>query len=172
LFAHPSTLLRPLTDEDRAKLADLTVIPRQTSNAWIAIEDEAALAASGEKVIPRRIWRDISRDLDTSAMEGLSEERRVMVRTRAAWNAYKFVLTRQKAGRLTCDDCNFDPVSRITGTDIKPRSLLDVHHREPLAEGVRYTSPTDSYFKLLCPTCHRLEHALMRLRGTQHLVGQ
>jgi hypothetical protein len=52
LFAHPSTLLRPLTDEDRAKLADLALIPSHATNAWIAIEDEAAWAGSDEKVIP------------------------------------------------------------------------------------------------------------------------
>jgi 5-methylcytosine-specific restriction protein A len=171
LFAHPATLLRPFTYEDRTKLADLKLIPRQAPNAWIAIEDEAAIAARDMQVIPRRIRQDIERDLSASVMEGLSEERRRMARTRAAWNAYKFVLARQKAGRLTCDDCNFDPINRIAGTGVKPRSLLDVHHREPFAEGIQYTRPTDSYFKLLCPTCHRLEHAVMRLKPISDIVG-
>lgn len=73
LFAHPATLLRPLTYEDRTKLADLTLIPRQAPNAWIAIEDEAAIAARDMQVIPRRIRQDIERDLSASVMEGLSE---------------------------------------------------------------------------------------------------
>src|SRR5205823_614260 len=114
-------------------------------NAWIAIEDEVRFALQDEKNIPVNIKRNIDLDL-TGAMEGLNEERRVMVRTRAAWNAYKFVMARQRAGRLICDDCDFDPTDRIAGRDIRPRSLLDVHHREPLAEGVRYTRPTDAFF--------------------------
>lgn len=162
LFAHPATLLRPLNDDERAKLADLTIEPCAAANAWIAIEDEAEWAMQDEKKIPASIKRLIDSDL-RGAMEGFSEERRVMVRTRAAWNAHKFVMARQKAERLICDDCGFDPAGRIAARAIKPRSLLDVHHREPLAEGVRYTRPTEAYFKLLCPTCHRLEHAILRL---------
>ena len=40
---------------------------------------------------PASIKRLIDSDL-RGAMEGFSEERRVMVRTRAAWNAHKFVM--------------------------------------------------------------------------------
>ncbi len=90
LFAHPATLLRPLADEDRAKLADLTLIPRQATNAWIAIEDETAMAALSE--IPANIRRDIDRDLAMSVMEGLTKEQQMSVRLRAAGLAYRFVL--------------------------------------------------------------------------------
>jgi hypothetical protein len=45
---------------------------------------------------------------------------------------------------------------------VRPRSLLDVHHRHPLYEGSRVTTFAD--FALLRPTGHRFEHAL--LRGT------
>jgi 5-methylcytosine-specific restriction protein A len=132
LFAHPANLLRPLTDDERAKLAELTITPRPAINAWIAIEDETAIAMRDEPAIPRNIKRNIEIDLSHGALEGLSEERRVKVRTRAAWNAWKFVRERQHAGRLTCDDCGFNPKDRIAGGNIRPRSLLDVHHGGPL----------------------------------------
>jgi 5-methylcytosine-specific restriction protein A len=38
---------------------------------------------------------------------------------------------------------------------------MDVHHRDPLAEGVRVTELAD--FQLLCPNCHRFVHAVMRI---------
>jgi len=162
LFAHPTNLLRPLTDDERAKLAELTITPRPAINAWIAIEDETAIAMRDEPAIPPNIKRNIEIDLSHGALEGLTEERRVSVRTRAAWNAWKFVRERQSTGPLTCDDCGFDPTERIAGRNIRPRSLLDVHHRDPLSEGVRYTRPTDEFFALLCPTCHRLEHLVLQ----------
>jgi 5-methylcytosine-specific restriction protein A len=164
LFAHPANLLRPLTDDERAKLAALTITSRPATNAWIAIEDETAIALRDEPAIPANIKRNIEIDFNRAAVEGMSEERRVKVRARAAWNAWKFVRNRQKVGRLTCDDCGFNPIDRIGDSDIKPRSLLDVHHRDPLSEGVRYTRPTDEFFALLCPNCHRLEHLMLRLR--------
>jgi 5-methylcytosine-specific restriction enzyme A len=95
-------------------------------------------------------------------MEGLTAEQRQKVRLRAAWLADRFIRGRRNAGTMICDDCGFDPRSRINGAAIKPRSLLDVHHRDPLAEGRRYTTERD--FELLCPTCHRFKHALMRLQ--------
>jgi 5-methylcytosine-specific restriction protein A len=71
------------------------------------------------------------------------------------------VLRRQKAGTLICDRCSFDPAALINGAPVRPRSLLDVHHLRPLEEGVRVTTLAD--FGLFCPTCHRFEHALLRV---------
>jgi 5-methylcytosine-specific restriction protein A len=159
LFAHPSTLLRPLSDEDRAKLAALLITSRPALNAWVGIEDEAVMAAGSE--ISEKLQRDIDRDLAASAMEGLTEEQRSKVRRRAAWLADRFLKQRRRTGTLTCDECAFDPATRVAGTRIQPRTLLDVHHRNPLAEGQRYTTTLD--FELLCPTCHRFKHAVMRL---------
>jgi 5-methylcytosine-specific restriction protein A len=98
-------------------------------------------------------------------MEGISEERRAQFRRRAAWLAHKFVKARQAAGTLVCDKCPFDPATLIAGTAVRPRQLLDVHHLYPMAEGVRVTTVAD--FALLCPTCHRFEHALLRASSTQ-----
>ena len=165
LFAHPAHLLRPLTADERAKLADLAITSRPATDAWIAIEDETAIALRDEPAIPANIKRNIEIDLYHAALEGMSEERRARVRTRAAWNAWKFVRDRHNAGRLDCDDCGFNPMDRIGDKNIKPRSLLDVHHRDPLSEVVRYTRPTDEFFALLCPNCHRLEHLVLRLRS-------
>jgi 5-methylcytosine-specific restriction enzyme A len=71
LFAHPATLLRPLNESERAKLADLVIEPRPAANAWIAIEDEAEWAMQDEKEIPNSIRRNIDIDL-RGAMEGLA----------------------------------------------------------------------------------------------------
>jgi 5-methylcytosine-specific restriction protein A len=157
LYHRPSAMLRLLGDEDRARIADLEVEPRTAANAWIAIDDEIVMAERSE--IGEETLRLIGEDL-AAALEGMSEERRVGVRLRAAWKAEEFIRERRKAGKLTCDDCGFDPSRVLDPAVVRPRSLLDVHHRHPLAEGVRYTSAAD--FALLCPTCHRVEHQRLR----------
>jgi len=160
LFAHPSATLRPLNDDERAAISSLPLMPRPTTNAWIGIEDEIAAAERSE--VDKKIARDIDVDLKAAAMEGMTEEQRAKVRRRAAWLAHKFVLQRQKAGTLICDRCSFDPATLINGAPVRPRSLLDVHHLHPLEEGLRVTTLAD--FGLLCPTCHRFEHALLKAR--------
>lgn len=159
LFAHSSATLRPLNDAEQASLADLDLEPVAANNAWIAIEDEFQNAELSD--IPKQTERDIERDLAGNALEGMTEERKARVRKRAAWLADRFVRARMKAGTLTCDDCGFDPAHCFPGGGVRPRSLIDVHHKHPLEEGVRYTTVRD--FALLCPTCHRIEHARMKL---------
>ena len=85
--------------------------------------------------------------------------------TSNAWIAHKFVMHRQRTGTLTCDKCPFDPAALVNGTGVRPRTLLDVHHLHPLEEGRRVTTLAD--FALLCPTCHRFEHALLRASSTR-----
>lgn len=159
LFAHSSATLRPLNDAERASLADLDLEPVSANNAWIAIEDEFQNAELSD--IPKQTERDIERDLAGNALEGMTEERKARVRKRAAWLADRFVRARMKAGTLSCDECGFDPAQCFPGGGVRPRSLIDVHHKHPLEEGVRYTTVRD--FALLCPTCHRIEHARMKL---------
>jgi 5-methylcytosine-specific restriction enzyme A len=160
LFGHPSATLRPLNAEERKALADLHIDHRHTESAWIGIEDDAAKAAMSE--VPGRLRRDIEADLARVAVEGLTEERRAKVYQRAAWLANCFATERERGGRLRCDECGFDAIAKANGTKVRPRSLLDVHHKSPLAEGVRCTSFLD--LSLLCPTCHRYTHELLRLR--------
>jgi 5-methylcytosine-specific restriction protein A len=50
-------------------------------------------------------------------------------------------------------------------TGVSGGSLLEVHHKNPLDEGVRYTTVLD--FALPCPTCHRFTHALLRAKAKQ-----
>lgn len=158
LFAHPSGVLRPLDHPEKRALAELTIESRAALNAWIGIEDEVEMAMRSQ--ISPKILREIERDFVDVALEGMAEEQKAKVRQRAAWLANRFVLQRQQAQKLLCDDCGFDPTIRVAGTLAKARSLIDVHHKNPLAEGQRYTTTAD--FSLLCPNCHRLVHAVLR----------
>jgi 5-methylcytosine-specific restriction protein A len=155
LFAHPSGVLRPLNDNER-QIAGLEIAPRRTINAWMGIADEAAMADKGE-INPETV-KLIKRDIALVALEGMTEEQKAMVRKRAAWLADRFIRRRARFGQLTCDNCGFDPTCKIANTAVKARSLLDVHHMNPLDEGIRYTTEAD--FCLLCANCHRFMHRL------------
>ncbi len=155
LFAHPSGTLRPLNDDERAQIAQLEIEPRLTKNAWIGIADEAEMAEASQ--INPETQRLINGDL-RGAMEGMTEEQKAKVRKRAAWIADRFIRRRAKDGQLHCDECGFDPQDKIATTLVKARALLDVHHMNPLDEGVRYTTEAD--FCLVCPNCHRFMHRL------------
>lgn len=157
LYAHPSALLRELNDDERSSINGLEIERSDAPNAWIAIEDEFEHAERSD--IRPRVTRLIERDL-AGALEGVEEELRTKTRKRAAWLANRFVIDRRDAGALFCDDCGLDPQALIDGLNVSPRSLLDVHHKNPLEEGIRYTTTDD--FALLCPTCHRLEHLRMK----------
>jgi 5-methylcytosine-specific restriction enzyme A len=158
VFAHPSGTLRPLNDDERSQIAELEIEPRPTVNAWIGIEDEAKMAEKSQ-INPDTV-KLINGDLALSALEGMTEQQKAMIRKRAAWLADGFIRNRSRAGKLFCDNCGFDPVKKIADTAIKARSLLDVHHMNPLEEGVRYTTEAD--FCLVCPNCHRFMHRLAR----------
>jgi 5-methylcytosine-specific restriction protein A len=158
VFAHPSGTLRPLNDDERNQIAELEIKRRPTINAWIGIEDEVRMAEQSQ-INPDTI-KLINGDLSLAALEGMSEEQKAKIRRRAAWLADIFIRKRARAGRLLCDNCGFDPAKKIAATAITARSLLDVHHMNPLEEGVRYTTETD--FCLVCPNCHRFMHRLAR----------
>lgn len=110
-------------------------------------------------VISTRTRHLLDKDLE-GALEGMTEQRKAAVRTRAASLAESFFQKRIEQRTLQCDECQFNPEKRTSGTAVDPRSLLDVHHKNPLAEGIRVTTLAD--FSLLCPTCHRFAHALLR----------
>jgi 5-methylcytosine-specific restriction endonuclease McrA len=133
-----------------------------TVRSYLVIEDEFALAERSE--IDPQVRRSIDDDLSAPAIEGVTAERWVRVRTRAAWKAQEFLEGRIRTNTLHCDRCGFDPSSRVDSNVIRPRSILDVHHKRPLEEGVRCTNISD--FDLLCPTCHRIEH--LKLNATNH----
>jgi hypothetical protein len=104
----------------------------------------------------------IDEDLCDWALEGLSVVQKAKRRQRAYKLALRFINDRLQRGSFFCDACTFDPITKTRGTSINPRSLLDVHHINPLTDGVRKSRLTD--FRLLCPNCHRFEHALLRER--------
>ena len=66
---------------------------------------------------------------------------------------------RRRHGTLRCEACDCE---ERTGLGPIAASEFEAHHREPLAgtEGVRNTRVGD--FAILCASCHRLIHALMR----------
>jgi 5-methylcytosine-specific restriction protein A len=160
LYAHSSATLRPLRPEERLLIAELEIERVETKNAWIGIEDEFEQAEQSE--IDSRIVRAIGQDL--GALEGIQEERLARIKRRAAWKADSFIRKRWRAGLLQCDECGFDPTALAAELDLKARGFLDVHHKHPLEEGIRYTTTAD--FALLCPTCHRVEH--LRLRSARN----
>ena len=159
LYAHSSATLRALTESEQEALSELRVTQIEAKNAWIGIADEVAIAERSD--IPANVLKLISKDLSDKALEGQNEEQRVKLRRRAAWLANRFILKRRSENQLICDDCNFDPRNIFAPETVNPRSLLDVHHKNPLDEGERYTTLHD--FALLCPTCHRVEHVRLRL---------
>ncbi len=156
LYQRSSATLRTLTDDERRLIADLELRHIETANSWIGIEDEFRLAEASE--INPQVERAIGRDL--AALEGMEAERLAKVKRRAAWIADRFIRERQRAGTIICDDCAFDPSKVAEQLGVRPRSFLDVHHKNPLDEGIRYTTTAD--FALLCPTCHRVEHVKLR----------
>lgn len=156
LYHHASATLRTLTDEERGLIAHLELQQIQTINSWIGIEDEFRLAELSE--IDAKVRHAI--DADLAALEGMSTEYLARVKRRAAWIADCFLRQRQRERRLVCDDCAFDPRKLAEDFGVRARSFLDVHHKNPLDEGLRYTTTAD--FALLCPTCHRIEHIKLR----------
>lgn len=162
LFAHSSATLRPMNDTECAQLCKLEIRRIPAENAWIAIEDEMG-AVDASKITARSLQL-MRQDLDLTALEGESEERKGRIKKRAAWLADNFVRQRVKGDNLRCDFCSFDPTKILNTSILKARTALDVHHKFPLEEGVRYTSIND--FTLLCPTCHRMEHLLLKNGGS------
>jgi 5-methylcytosine-specific restriction protein A len=92
----------------------------------------------------------------------MTEERRAKIRRRAGWIADNFIRMRRNARTLYCDACGFDPAKVLDPKLVNPRTILDVHHKNPLHEGIRYTTIKD--FSLLCPTCHRVEHQRLKYK--------
>ncbi len=122
------------------------------------VAEETAMVEGGP--IDHRTQKLIDHDLSAWAIEGLTDDQKIKVRRRAQWLADRYIRDRVDRGLLTCESCGFDPIKRVQGTAVRPRSLLDVHHKNPLDEGVRETTLQD--FCLLCPNCHRFEHAVIR----------
>ena len=130
----------------------------EQENYWETIERECAALAT---FMPSaKLVSDMARDIPASAYEGMPVDQLQKIRHRASHLAKLFKERREKAGEMHCDDCGLDPVKHLEGKSILPRAVMDAHHRNPLAEGKRLTSTED--FDLMCPTCHRVRHILLR----------
>lgn len=161
LFRKRNSKLRILEDIDRQLIAGLEIKLLPTRNFLLSLEtDFWAARQSASTPYSRAVGREIDKDLRNVAFEGWTIEVVTNFKQRARWIAHKFARARADKGTLHCDDCGFDPTKLEGLGTIQPRSLLDVHHCDPLAEGVRKTHIDD--FALLCPTCHRLEHERLR----------
>lgn len=168
LFAHSSATLRPLNEHEQFQLNNLEIRRVPAANSWIAIADEMNAVEASQ--INSRTIRLMESDLAQGALEGETEERKTKIRKRAAWLADTFIRRRVSSRRLVCDICKFDPSSILNTEILSARSILDVHHKFPLEEGSRYTSIED--FALLCPTCHRIEHQLIKKSGSLFASGR
>lgn len=95
---------------------------------------------------------------DLEVLEGLPVLRQHLLRERAIGLRPKVLRHREKSG-LACDCCGRAEPSY----DIHmQRAMFEVHHKVPLASGVRKTKITD--VDLLCATCHRLIHKAIATR--------
>ncbi len=159
IIRRSSATLRELSEKDRISLSYLEIKRIETRNEWIAIEDEIEISQKSN--IDQSILDLINDDLPVGAFEGETEEKTSKIKRRAAWLAQKFALRRSREGTLICDHCSYDPKDTINCDKKYLRSLLDVHHTDPIKSGFRYTREND--FELLCPNCHRLEHLKIRM---------
>jgi hypothetical protein len=105
-------------------------------------------------------FQDFS-EIELDFLEGVPLKKRQLVYSRSAQLVRLFIARRVSDKMLVCDDCSFDPTTRLADLAISPRSLLDVHHKNPRnLLGAQWNTLTD--LALLCPICHRLTHARMR----------
>lgn len=90
----------------------------------------------------------------TSLLEGKRRYRLQRQVERRSWvsREAKRLNAAQHSGMVTCEACDFghpDP------------AMMDAHHKDPLAGGVRQTSVGD--LLILCPTCHRRAHRTLNV---------
>jgi predicted HNH restriction endonuclease len=74
---------------------------------------------------------------------------------------------RLELDELTCQGCGFSPPRELGGGLPLKGTVVEVHHVNPVADGERETMLQD--LVTLCPTCHRLLHAIGRTLGTSLL---
>lgn len=96
---------------------------------------------------------------DLEVIEGKPILRLHFARERAIGLRSRMLRHREKAG-LSCDCCGRSEPN----LDVEmQRAMYEVHHKIPLASGVRKT--TLAHLDLLCAACHRLIHRAMVIKG-------
>jgi 5-methylcytosine-specific restriction protein A len=157
IFTQQSAILRNLSDDDRRSLSSLEIKRLPAANETFLFEAELQRAERSD--VDEILLRKLTQDIPEWAMEGEAAERKLNIRKRCAQLAASFIKLRRKNDQLYCDDCSFDPATRVP-PGIDPRSLLDAHHLHPIEAGIRRSTIDD--FALLCPTCHRLAHLVLK----------
>lgn len=145
--------LRILTDAHRACLNDLKITEREIK------PDVHAILAKTEREQYERLF-----DEDFAVAEGMAAKRVQHYRKRFPGLAREYKELLAAKGILRCDLCRCDPSQHalLRGLNVDPCSLFDVHHKTPLKYGERKTRFEG--LQLLCPTCHRIRHAILAAR--------
>jgi 5-methylcytosine-specific restriction enzyme A len=154
-----SGYIKPLDDEDRAKLEYLEITPVSLPADGLAAryylrraqQDNLREHGNESALLPS----DCPLYEDFFAIEGLSKEARIRLTLRDRH------LVRELKDRwpLKCSACNYDPAER-GATKKKAMAILEAHHKLPLQAGERLSTLAD--LVLLCPTCHQEVHQGLR----------
>lgn len=150
-----SQFLKELDESDRAKLADLELIPIDLPPDGLAAKHFIDLARQTNKDRGIRSEGLLPEDRalyeDYTAVEGLTKEARI----RFAHRDRRLIKIAKQFFALECSICRYDPIQR-GATPSQARAILEAHHKVPVQAGVRLSRLAD--FALLCPTCHREVH--------------
>src|SRR5262249_46453775 len=145
LYQHPARILRPLSNAERAVISGLKIRHIEAPNIKFEIRHNEAVSERN------RIDQNVAEDFGR-VLEGLTVEQQVKRRSREASLRLEFLNSR--AATMHCDSCEWNPAKQPDLCGLTARSLFDVHHKRPLADGVRDTTLRD--LSLLCPRCHRI----------------
>ena len=77
-------------------------------------------------------------------------------------------INRLRFGNYTCEECAYQPASDGRVPKGYGRSILDVHHLDPLKNGIRETTAMD--LAVICPLCHRRLHVAERAAAKARTV--
>jgi len=115
---------------------------------------------------PSRVQTEPSGQPQTSANEGRECLEESVRRDRSP----AMTACRLELDAFQCQHCGFRVplVVDVSGNPVALRSsILEVHHIKPIQEGERCTVLSD--LVTLCPTCHRLLHAIGAATGSKEL---
>ena len=151
--------LKPLNDDDRARLAPLKIVPIHLPADGVAARHFIDRVQQENKINGRQADALSPGDRglleDYSAIEGLPKAavRRVVQRD------HRLIKLVKDKGPLKCRACTYDPAERGANPR-QARAILEAHHLCPMQLGERMSTIED--LVLLCPTCHREVHQELR----------
>lgn len=152
--------LHGLTFEQAAALWDEMKSLHKSREAHIA-DLFRRLRASGSVLAGDEPAADLA--MDRVAAEGAEITAEVSRRCRDK----ALASARIEVDKARCRACGYAPPRATSSGATLNGIVLDVHHIEPIADGERDTNLAD--LVTLCPTCHRLLHAVGRTVGATRL---